>query len=162
MRSFGIRNSHIPGLGRQQPRPGPVAFGDPRIGALIAAGADPLGRFGLDQLLHHQPDRLTDQIHALTGTERLEQLGYDRLGQRHRWDLLVSTCPYTPRIPPMAPLTVSHTDYRNPTTPGTLTFMIGSGLLVISRSAADGAEPDLAPLFGAVAVIAASDLDADA
>ena len=29
------------------------------------------GGLGLDQLLHHQPDRLPDQIHAFPGTERL-------------------------------------------------------------------------------------------
>ena len=63
----------------------PVAFGDPVLGAFVAAGADPLGGFGFDQLLHHHADRLADQIHAVTGAERLEQLGQGRLGQGHRW-----------------------------------------------------------------------------
>jgi hypothetical protein len=75
---------HIPGLGRKQPGSGPVAVGDTRFGALIAVGADPLTRLCFDQLLHHQPHRLADQVHALPGTKRLQQLGCDRLGQRHR------------------------------------------------------------------------------
>jgi hypothetical protein len=45
-----------------------------------------LSGLGLDQLLHHHPDRLPDQIDTLAGAERLEQLGHGRLGQRHRWD----------------------------------------------------------------------------
>jgi hypothetical protein len=41
---------------------------------------DRLGGFGFDQFLHHNPHGLADQIHAVTGTERLEQLGHGRLG----------------------------------------------------------------------------------
>ena len=81
------RQLHVPGLVGQQPRPGAVAVGDPAVRPFVPAGADLLNRFGLDQLLHHQPDRITDQIDPLASTECLEQLGYDSIGQRHRWDL---------------------------------------------------------------------------
>jgi hypothetical protein len=36
-------------------------------GAFVADGADPLLGFGLDQLLHHHPDRRAAQIHASPG-----------------------------------------------------------------------------------------------
>lgn len=64
-------------LGGDQPRTGAVALGHPLRCALVAAGADPLDGFGFgfDQVLHHHPDRLTDEIDAVTGVERLEQLG---------------------------------------------------------------------------------------
>ncbi|GAB3264627.1 hypothetical protein GCM10027448_40660 [Nocardioides dilutus] len=71
-------------MGRQQPGPRSVAVGDTLVGAFVATGADPFGRFGFGfhQLLHHDPDRLTDQVHAVTGTERLGQLGHGGLGER--------------------------------------------------------------------------------
>ena len=62
------------------------ALGDPGLAASIPARADLLGRLGLDQLLHHHPDRLPDQIDTLAGAERLQQLRHGRLRQRHRWD----------------------------------------------------------------------------
>ena len=110
----------VTGLGRQQPRPGPVAVGDPGVGALVAAGADLLGRFDLDQLLQHHPHRVADQIDTLTGTERVQQLGHGRLRQGHRWVLLqCATWRYTPRITPMAPPTWwTPPATPNPTTPG--------------------------------------------
>jgi len=77
-----------PAWGGQQPRAGAVAVSDTGLGPLIAVGADPLGRFDLDQLLHHQPDRVADQLNAFAGTERVQQLGQDRLSQGHRWLLL--------------------------------------------------------------------------
>jgi hypothetical protein len=42
------------------------------VRSFIAAGADLFGGFGFDQFLHDHPDRLTDQIHAFTGTECVE------------------------------------------------------------------------------------------
>lgn len=94
---------HIVGLGGQQLRPGAVAFGDTVLGALIPVRADHPGRFELDQLLQHQAHALTDQVHAITGTERLEQLGQGRLGQGHRWySFSASLGRFTPKIPPMA------------------------------------------------------------
>jgi hypothetical protein len=82
---LGDPQADIAGLGRGQPWAAAVALGGPVVGAFVAAGADPLGGFGFDQLLHHHPDRLTDQIDAITGAERIEQLGQGRLGQGHRW-----------------------------------------------------------------------------
>ena len=54
-------------LGRQRPRPGAIAFGDPCVGAFVAGGADHVGRFGFDELLQHHADRFADQIHGLAG-----------------------------------------------------------------------------------------------
>ena len=61
---FGDLQLQIPGLGRQQPRPVPVALHHTRLAALIAARSDRRGRLGLDQLLEHQLHRLTDQLRA--------------------------------------------------------------------------------------------------
>ena len=69
----------VAGLGRQQTWPGPIALSDSGVGAFVAVGADPLGRFDLDQLLHHQTHRVTDEVDTLAGTERVQQLGQDRL-----------------------------------------------------------------------------------
>ena len=85
LRSFGIRSSTSPALVASSRARAPLRSVTRVLGALVAGGADPLGRLGFDQLLHHHPDRLADQIHAVTGTERLEQLGHGRLGQGHRW-----------------------------------------------------------------------------
>ena len=81
---LGDPQPDVAGLGGDQPRTRAVAVGHPLLGAFVAAGADPLGRFGFNQFLHHHPDRLTDKIHAVTGAERIEQLGQGRLGQGHR------------------------------------------------------------------------------
>jgi hypothetical protein len=78
----------VAGLGRQHPLAGAVAVGDAGVGPLVAAGADPFGGFGLDELLHDHPDRLADQVDTISGAERLEQLGHGRLGQGHRWGSL--------------------------------------------------------------------------
>jgi hypothetical protein len=70
----------VAGLGGQQPVTCAVALGGPGIGAFVSGSADPLGRLGLDQLLHHHPHRLADQVDAFAGAKRLEQLGHGRLG----------------------------------------------------------------------------------
>ena len=69
----------VAGLGRQQTCPRPIALSDPRVGAFVAISADPLGRFDLDQLLHHQTHSVTDEVDTFAGTERIRQLGQDRL-----------------------------------------------------------------------------------
>jgi hypothetical protein len=56
-----------------------IAFIHPALGALIAPGADHVGRLELDQLLHHQTHRVTDQVNAITSTQRREQLRQGRL-----------------------------------------------------------------------------------
>ena len=101
---LGDAQLDVAGLCRQQPRPGPVAVGHPGVGALVTAGADLLGRLQFDQLLQHEPDRVTDEIDTFAGAERVQQFRHDRLGQGHRWVLLqVCSWRYTPRITPMAP-----------------------------------------------------------
>jgi hypothetical protein len=62
----------VAGLGGQHPAPVAVALSDTVIGELIQCGADPFGGLELDQLLERDADRIADQIHAITGTERLE------------------------------------------------------------------------------------------
>jgi hypothetical protein len=57
----------VTGLSGQQPRPGTIAFVGSGVGALVAGGADQLGRFDFDQLLQHHANRLTDQFHGFAG-----------------------------------------------------------------------------------------------
>ena len=57
----------------------PVALGDTAIGAFVAAGADRRRGFGLDQLLQRPAGQLADQIDAITGLQRGEQVGQGRL-----------------------------------------------------------------------------------
>ncbi len=87
-RSLGNLQLHVAGLGGQKAPPVPVALGLAGLGALVAPGADHLGRLGLDQFLEHQAHRLADQIEAVTSTEHLEQLGQDRIIKGHRCSLL--------------------------------------------------------------------------
>ena len=49
-----------------------VAFVRAGIGAFVSAGADRLGCFELDQLLHHETHRVADQVHSIAGAERVE------------------------------------------------------------------------------------------
>src|SRR5207253_10938838 len=83
--------------------PGPVPLRGAGLGAFVTVSADRLGRFDLDQLLQHETDRFPDEIHAVTGTERVEQLGHGRLRQSHRLGSpSVRSGRNTPRITPMA------------------------------------------------------------
>jgi hypothetical protein len=75
---------HVTGLGREQPRPVPVALGDPGVGSFVAVGPDHRGEFGLDQLLADQGDRFFDEVQAFAGTEGVKQFGQDRLIKGHR------------------------------------------------------------------------------
>lgn len=81
---LGHRQLDVAGVGGQQPRPGPVAFGGAGLGALVAGGADRGGRLGVDQLLHRDADTLPDEVDALAGAEHLEQLRQGRIRQGHR------------------------------------------------------------------------------
>jgi hypothetical protein len=81
---LGDLQLHVPGLGGQQPRPVPVALRGSRLAALVALGADRLGRFGLDQLPEDQTDRLADQVDPLPRPEHLQQLGQGRIIKGHR------------------------------------------------------------------------------
>jgi hypothetical protein len=79
LRSFGIRSSTSPAcvassLGRE-----PSWVGGAGLGAFVAAGADHLGRFHLDQLLEHEAHGIADEVDAVAGSERVEQLGQGRL-----------------------------------------------------------------------------------
>ena len=85
LRSLGILQLDVAGLGGQQLGAGAVAFGDTLLGALVALGADHARGFELDELLEHGADRLADHVDTIAGAERLEQLGQGRLGQGHRW-----------------------------------------------------------------------------
>ena len=57
-----------------------IAFARPGISAFIAAGADHLGSFGLDQLLQPPLGKMADQITPLANMDRSAQLGQGRLG----------------------------------------------------------------------------------
>ena len=114
-RSFGIRSSTSPAWVATSRGRVPFRSVDAALAAFVAAGADDLGGLGLDEFLHDQPDRLTDQIHALPGAERLEQLGCDRLRQRHRWEPPDEYLPVHIENPADGALTVD--DSPNPETP---------------------------------------------
>ena len=71
MAQLGDAQLDVTGLGASTADArGAVAFGDASVDTLIAASADVLGGFDLDQLLQHQLHGVTDQIHSFAGTER--------------------------------------------------------------------------------------------
>jgi hypothetical protein len=76
---LGDAQLDIAGLGRQQAWAVTVAFGHTIVGTLITASADVLDRLGLDHLLQHQLHGIADQVHAVTGAERVQQIGHGRL-----------------------------------------------------------------------------------
>ena len=115
-RSFGIRSSTSPACVATNRGRDPFRSVT-RLVAFIAAGAHDLAGLGFDQLLHDQPDRFADQVHALPGTERLQQFGCDRLRQRHRWEPPDEYLPVHIENPADGALTWRLTDTRNPTTP---------------------------------------------
>ena len=79
LRSLGIFNSTSPAWVANKRGRDTIALSDPGVRAFVAISADLLGRFDLDQLLHHQTHRITDEVDSLAGTERVQQLGQDRL-----------------------------------------------------------------------------------
>jgi len=80
------------GVVHQRPGLGPAGRANSSRALSQAASADHLAGLGFDQLLHHEPDRLADQVHAITGTERLEQLGH-----RADWDRAIGEISFIPR-----------------------------------------------------------------
>jgi hypothetical protein len=78
----------ITGLGRQQPGASAVAVGGASLSALVAARADLLGGFGLDQRLEDQGERLADDIQVTAGAQCIQQLVQGRLVEGHRGGLL--------------------------------------------------------------------------
>ena len=50
-----------------------------RIGPLVPGSADRLGRLELDELLENECHRLAQDVRAVTGADRLKQLGQGRL-----------------------------------------------------------------------------------
>ncbi len=78
-RALGIRKRDVPGLGGDHLSAGTVALTSARFGAFIPGRAEVLGRLGFDQLLQHQAHGLLDQVQAIGGAKRLQQLGHGRL-----------------------------------------------------------------------------------
>ncbi len=86
-------------------------------------GADHRTSLGLHQLLEDEADEITDEIHAVTGTKRVEQRGHVRLVKGHRGALLWCVrFRNTPRITPMATYVVDPRVTSNPTTRGDSNF----------------------------------------
>ena len=54
------------------------------VAAFVAAGADVLGRFQLDERLQHELHRLAHEVQVAAGAQRVEQLGQGRLIEGHR------------------------------------------------------------------------------
>jgi len=79
MRQLRDLQLDVTGLRSEQARPVPVAFIQACVSALVSAGADRFSRFELDQLLHHQTHRVTDQVHSIAGAERVEKFRQSRL-----------------------------------------------------------------------------------
>src|SRR5215213_9699958 len=79
LRNFGIRSCTSPAWVASTRGLDPFAFRHSGIGVFIAAGADPLGGLGLDQLLHHQPHnsriRSTPPRHGTPRAAQLRQTG---------------------------------------------------------------------------------------
>ena len=69
----------IAGLRGQEARAVAVAVGGALVGALVATGTDGLGGLELDELLEDEAHRLAQRVGAITGADRLEQLGQGRL-----------------------------------------------------------------------------------
>jgi hypothetical protein len=78
----------VTSLSGQQTRPVTVALIGARVAAFVAAGADVLGGFELDQFLHHHAHGVTDQVDAVAGAQRVEKFGQGRLVESHRCVLL--------------------------------------------------------------------------
>ena len=58
-------HSQVPGLRRQRPGPDAVAVRHPIVGAFVAAGANLLGGFGVDQRLERPLGELSDEVGAV-------------------------------------------------------------------------------------------------
>ncbi len=79
--SFGIRSCTSPACVDNTRGRAPLRSVTPCLAAHVTGRADPLGGLQLDQLLQHQPHRITDQIRAVTGAARLRQLGQTSRGK---------------------------------------------------------------------------------
>ena len=88
MRQLRDLQLDVAGLSRQQAWTVTVAFIRSSLGAFISGSANVIGDLELDQLLHHQTHGVTDQIDAITGSERVEKFGQGRLIKTHRCVLL--------------------------------------------------------------------------
>lgn len=64
-----------------------LVLGDASIGPLVAAGADHLARFGLDEVLEDETNGVTDEVCAIARLERGEQRGIGGYGSAlsSRW-----------------------------------------------------------------------------
>ncbi len=78
----------VAGLGGEHPGAVPVALVGAPVAPLVAIGTDRGGQLGFDQLLADEADCLLDQVEAVSGTERFEQVGQGRLVKGHRCALL--------------------------------------------------------------------------
>jgi hypothetical protein len=85
---FGDAQLDVAGLGRQQPRSGPVAMGGALLAALIGPSADVLGGLGIDQRLQHQSEPFADDVQVTASAQCIQQLGQGRLAEGHRGELL--------------------------------------------------------------------------
>jgi hypothetical protein len=74
------RTLHVAGLCSPNRGIEPLRSANSDGGAFVADGADPLLGFGLDQLLHHDPDRRAAQIHALARRTRTSPRRMGRQG----------------------------------------------------------------------------------
>lgn len=74
----------VAALGRQHSRAVTVALGDALLRALVTASADHLGRLDLDEFLQDEAHSISDEIDAIAASQRVEQLGQDRLIKGHR------------------------------------------------------------------------------
>jgi transposase InsO family protein len=66
VRQFRDLQLDIASLRREDPRPVTVPLVHAAVGTFIGLRADHVGRFELDQFLHHEPDRVADQIDTIT------------------------------------------------------------------------------------------------
>jgi hypothetical protein len=111
----------VAGLGREQPAAAAVAVGGAILRSLVSAGADHLAGLELDELLEDECHGIAQDIGAIAGAHSVEQFVECRLGQGHRYLLVLfgrNTLRITSVVPSMCAVCAGQDLGSNPTTRG--------------------------------------------